>query len=855
MPGKTEVILPLAVIPQPAAFLRQGAIISSNAHFDNLFGAAPAYTGPGTDVKSFFEKGDSGLLERIANDALSEPVEFSLCVQGCSAPQTFCFTPVRSEVCSGTLCTVQTGSREKILSLLPLVTVLADRSEPLRIEYISPLIAEWTGYPPEAFIEDQLLLPHLVHPEDKPRFMEAMDHRGVNRAPGGLTYRLTNKNGGYLWIRQTREKDVEGDSSTLFVLRDITREKEMELDLAEAKERYRLFFDKAPLGIACIDRHGFIVDCNSWLCGFLRLSRENLLGLNVIDPSMPRIREYSRRILRGEEIHYEGPYTSLMSDVKVEVEVDGFPIRDETGMVIGGFAIFQDIGTRLQLERNLRRERDFNRAVIDAAATIVLILDGEGGILEANRTTELVTGFSPDDLKGRKADEYLVHARTRKKFQKAFELAISSGKASHVETICISSCGEERLIEWSFTALTDRELPLRIIATGVDLTEQRRLEGKLRQTQKMDAIGRLAGGVAHEFNNQLTAIQGYCQMLLLNASPGSYEYNSLKNIEKAVKRSAHIADRLLAYSRRKKLKLEDVDIVQVVKESVELFDKIFEENIEIETDLPSGPCRATIDSSLLRQILLNLALNARDAMPDGGRLGVSVAMESCPPEVESAEADHGCISIKVRDTGVGMPQDVVEKVFEPFFTTKPVGKGAGLGLAMVYGTVKQSKGHVTIESAEKSGTCVTIYLPASGHDEHSELETASRLVRGSASVILVEDEESVNDTVTAFLDKLGYRVRSFCSAEDAMEFLSSSEALEWRPDILLTDAILSGMSGKQLADRAREIIPEIKVVFMSGYASDKLADRGIVEDDSMLIRKPFSIFELGETLAGIDHGG
>ena len=851
MPCKTEVILPLDVIPQPAAFLRQGVIIASNAQFDKLFKDAPAFTGPGSSVESFLEKGDSRVIDSIAGDALAETSEFSMRVRGSTTLYTFCFTPVRSALCTGTLCTVKTGIREKILSLLPLVTILTGTSSPLRIEYISPLILDWTGYPPDAFIEDPLLLLHLVHPEDKQRFMAAMEDLGDSSVFNELTYRITNKNGGFLWIRQTREKGVEGDSGTLFVLRDITREKEMELDLAEAKERYQLFFDKAPLGIACIDRHGFIVDCNSRLCRLFQLSRERLVGMNVLDPSMPLVREYSRRILRGEEIHYEGPYTSVISDVTVEVEVDGFPLRDETGMVIGGFTIFQDISTRLKLERTLRRERDFNRAVIDAAATIVLILDREGRIQQANRTTELITGFSLDDLKGRKADEYLIHLKTRKKFQQAFELAVNSITESPVETLCSSSSGEDRLVEWSFTTIMDRDLPLRIIATGVDRTEQRRLEDQFREAQKMDAIGRLAGGVAHEFNNQLTAIQGYCQMLLLNASPESPEYEPLKNIEKAVKRSADTANRLLAYSRRQTLQLKQVDIVQAVKESAELFGKIFEENIEIEIDLPDEPCIASIDPNRLQQILLNLALNARDAMPDGGKLNVSVALEPCHAEVRSDDANGQCVSIKVQDTGYGMPPEVVEKVFEPFFTTKPVGKGTGLGLAMVYGTVKQSKGHVIIESAEDVGTCVTIYLPASGPDEHTQPDTATRLVKGSAYVILVEDEESVNETVTAFLEKLGYRARSFFSAEDALEFLSSKEVKECRPDILLTDVILSGMTGKQLADRIRETIPEIKVVFMSGYASDKLADKGIVQEDITLLNKPFSIFELGETLGGI----
>jgi len=371
----------------------------------------------------------------------------------------------------------------------------------------------------------------------------------------------------------------------------------------------------------------------------------------------------------------------------------------------------------------------------------------------------------------------------------------------------------------------------------------------------MDAIGRLAGGVAHEFNNQLTAIQGYCQMLLLNTSPDDNAYQQLKNIEKAVKRSADTANRLLAYSRRQTLQLKRVDIKKVVKESVELFDKLFEENIDVDLELTEEPCVASMDPNQLQQIMLNLALNARDAMPDGGRITASVFLGNCPRQVNPAVANGRCVFIRMSDTGYGMSREVLDKAFEPFFTTKPVGKGTGLGLAMVYGTVKQSMGHVTIGSVEGQGTTVTISLPAQAPEAVEKEEAPAMLIKGDATVVMVEDEKSVNETVAAFLDKLGYRVHPFYSGEEALTFLAD-EAAE-QPDILLTDVILSGMNGKELSDRVREIYPDIRVVYMSGYASDKLADKGIVPTDLTLLYKPFSIFELGETLGralGSDDG-
>ncbi len=851
--------IPLDSIPLPAAVIRDAHVRAANSLFANLFSGAGIYRGPGTPVGNLFSAPLPSTLVHLLSspEDFEHPVELGLGLAGGIGKRyIFRFQPMDRSDREDIVCTVQTGVRESILARLPLVTILARSLSPLQIEYISPMIRCWTGYDPEAFLEDPLLLMHIVHPEDKSRFLEAMAGMGKGKEHDSITYRLTNRNGGYVWIRQTREKDVAADnghSGLLFVLRDITREKEMELDLVEARERYRLFFDKAPIGIACVDRHGIVIDCNEWLCRLFQIPRERLLGLNVLDPSLPFVREYSRKILRGEEVHYEGPYHSIISDKVVNIEVDGFPLRDETGMVIGGFSMFQDISARLELEKTLRQERDFNKAVIDAAATIVLILDRHGNVLQANRTTETITGYAESEISGRAVCDCLIGQKSRKKFLKAFELAVNSMQTAPVDTICTTVDGEERQVEWSFTTINTPDSPVRIIATGVDRTEQRRLEDQFREAQKMDAIGRLAGGVAHEFNNQLTAIQGYCQMLLLNTDPSDSAYTQLKNIEKAVKRSADTANRLLAYSRRQTLQLKRVDIKKVVKESAELFDKLFEENIEVSLKLTDEPCIASMDPNQLQQILLNLALNARDAMPDGGRITTEVFLGKCPCQVNPAEANGRCVFIRVSDTGYGMPRDVLDKAFEPFFTTKPVGKGTGLGLAMVYGTVKQSMGHVTIESREGHGTSVTISLPAQPPEAVEKDDAPVTLVKGDATVIMVEDEKSVNETVTAFLEKLGYRVHPFYSGEEAIEFLTQKQSES--PDILLTDVILSGMTGKELADRVKEMYADVRVVYMSGYASDKLADKGIVPRDLTLLYKPFSIFELGETLGRILGGG
>ncbi len=385
----------------------------------------------------------------------------------------------------------------------------------------------------------------------------------------------------------------------------------------------------------------------------------------------------------------------------------------------------------------------------------------------------------------------------------------------------------------------------------MDVTEQRRLEEQLREAQKMDAIGRLAGGVAHDFNNQLTAILGYCQLILMDTDPSEKIYQQVHTIKAAARRAAETTNQLLAFSRRQALQPRKVSLNAVVREGVKFFRRLIGEDIEVTLDLSSQDSVVRVDPGQIQQVLLNLALNARDAMPDGGEIRITTGRKDLSGihRGDVINLMPGSYAVlKFSDTGHGMGLEVLERAFEPFFTTKPMGKGTGLGLAMVYGTVRQSKGHVTIASEEGKGTTVTIYLPRlvmpdKGDDEERMF---SRLPTGRQKVLLVEDEDLVRDTLKRFLEQLGYKVVPQPTAEDALEFLEKDKAEP--PDVLLTDVVLPAMNGKKLAKKAMSKCPGLKVIFMSGYTADIIAKHGVIPEGIPFLNKPFSIKDLAHMI-------
>ncbi|MGZ8717291.1 MAG: PAS domain S-box protein [Gaiellaceae bacterium] len=388
-------------------------------------------------------------------------------------------------------------------------------------------------------------------------------------------------------------------------------------------------------------------------------------------------------------------------------------------------------------------------------------------------------------------------------------------------------------------------IPLYMRGYYIDITERKELEDQLEQSQRMETVGRLAGGIAHDFNNLLTAITGYGHFALERCNGGDPRLRrDIEQIISSADRAALLTQQLLAFSRRQILQPRTLDLNEVVTDVQSLLGQLLGEHVELVTRCSDGPLLVHADPGRLEQVLVNLAVNARDAMPNGGTLAIEVT-ES---DVEDGNAIVGWAAepgryptLVIRDSGCGMGEETLAQVFEPFFTTKDVGDGTGLGLSTVYGIVKQSGGWIQLESAEGVGTTATIYLPQADEPALDVPEPAAEALPGSGRILLVEDEDVVRDLVVAMLERYGYEVLEAPGPLEALELAGDGASC---CDLLLTDVVMPKMNGRELARRIRVLAPDLHVVYTSGYAPEAVLDGGRLDAGEYFLQKPFTATDL-----------
>jgi two-component system, cell cycle sensor histidine kinase and response regulator CckA len=377
-----------------------------------------------------------------------------------------------------------------------------------------------------------------------------------------------------------------------------------------------------------------------------------------------------------------------------------------------------------------------------------------------------------------------------------------------------------------------------------DITERRVLENQFRQAQKMEAVGRLAGGVAHDFNNLLMVISGYAEVLLERTRKADQLYPKIEAIHQATDRATTLTRQLLAFSRKQLLELKVVDLNIIIENIERLLRPLIGENIELQTRLAADLGRTRADAGQIEQVLMNLVVNSKDAMPSGGKITIQTANARMNNEDVRREYSYiqpgQYVVLSVTDTGEGMDKEIQSRIFEPFFTTKEKGKGTGLGLSTVYGIIKQSRGYVLVESEPGLGTTFRIYLPR----VEDALEPAGPAgvsrpqAGGSETVLLVEDEESVRQLVRETLESKGYKVLEADNGEAALRIVSEySEKI----DMLITDVVMPGMSGRELSARLCASRPQTKVLYLSGYTEDAIGHEGVVDPDTAFLQKPFTL--------------
>ncbi|APO51799.1 PAS domain S-box protein [Bradyrhizobium diazoefficiens] len=502
----------------------------------------------------------------------------------------------------------------------------------------------------------------------------------------------------------------------------------------------------------------------------------------------------------------------------------------------------QLLGQVREAQRALRESMTRLTAVVETAVDGVILFDAQARILLFNPACERLFGYRADEVMN--LDIGMLMSNEERPSSTGHTLRIATGEAAGVR-----KDGSTFPMDLSVgQAWQDGEL----IYVGIvhDLTTRKLTEQQLQQAQKMETVGQLSGGIAHDFNNLLTVIIGNAEFLSeqLRARPDLRRFAD--DICQSGERGAELTQRLLAFSRRQLLQPRAIECRELLTSMHKLLKRTLRENIEITTAFGAGSILAFADRAQLESAVLNLALNAQDAMPAGGHLTLSTELTAIDEHyrVQHPEVESGSYAlISITDDGEGMTPDVIERAFEPFFTTKEVGKGSGLGLSMVYGFAKQSGGHVSIYSEPGLGTTVRIYLPhAGGEQSLGDIEAREEAApRGHETILVAEDDPFVRSSVTLRVEALGYRVVAAVNGKEALQQLRTNPAI----DLLFTDIVMpGGMSGWELADQARRIRPGLPVVFSSGYALETLVEQGRAHAQSIVLTKPYRNAELARRL-------
>jgi two-component system cell cycle sensor histidine kinase/response regulator CckA len=549
---------------------------------------------------------------------------------------------------------------------------------------------------------------------------------------------------------------------------------------------------------------------------------------------------------QGAGLPFEHEYRIVRPDGEVRWIWDrGFPIRDDGGRLVQYVGAAQDITDRKGAEQAFAESEERTRLALEASQVGIWETNLWTGVAYWSEICEAIHGLKPGAF-GKTFDAFIacIHPDDRERATKAIETAIRDHAQGDLEYRTQWPDGTERLINTTTRFFyDDKGVPVRGTGVAIDVTDRRSLENQLRQAQKMEAVGQLAGGVAHDFNNLLTAILGFAELLTPLLGQDDQGLKDLEQIRKAATRATHLTKQLLAFSRRQIFEPVVLDLNAVISELGGLLRRLIREDIEIKVILNQGIGCVKADPGQIEQVMMNLAVNARDAMPKGGRLTIETA---------SADLDRGFFKkhgipdesahrhfavLIVSDSGVGMDQATKHRIFEPFFTTKPKGEGTGLGLATVYGIVKQSGGFLLVESEPGRGSTFKIYLPRTEENlvREAVASTGVRPVTGTETVLLVEDEEHVRMLARALLDRNGYHVIEAADAENAAGLAQRDDI-----DLLLTDVVMPGQSGPELFARLKPLHPRMRVLYVSGYADHAIARRGILEPGASFVQKPFT---------------
>jgi PAS domain S-box-containing protein len=607
---------------------------------------------------------------------------------------------------------------------------------------------------------------------------------------------------------------------------------------------------------------GVITDWNQAATRLYGYSFEEAIGHNLRITVPPNLRHETTEILdavaAGERIHQFETVRQRKDGSLMDVSFTVSPVMGQDGTIIGGSTIVRDITSRKLMREELRRSEERFRLVARATKDVIWDLDIRSGKAWRSENFWEHFGYPPKniepDIEGWKD---LLHPEDRDRVWNAFQTALLRRSDSYENEYRF------RRVDDSYAVVLDRAYivydktgqPTRAIGTMTDLSEHRELEEQFRQAQKMEAVGRLAGGIAHDFNNLLMVITTYTELVREQLPPQDKLHKNLAEVLKAAERAATLTHQLLAFSRKQVLSPRIIDVNTVIEESLKMIHRLIGEDIELNISLGEPLWAVKADPGQIVQVVMNLCVNARDAMPDGGEL--SIETKNLSVDVEAARRYPALVpgnyaGLIVSDKGTGMTKDVQAHLFDPFFTTKEAGKGTGLGLSTVYGIVKQSGGYIWVDSELGRGSSFTIYLPAVEAPLTTTIVPAITHTEGEGeTILLAEDDDALREAISAYLNVHGYTV---LEAADGAKALRLSMLHAGSIQALITDVILPKLSGTELAREVAKISPTMLTLYMSGYTDRKLVDYDPASSTVRFLQKPFSLHTLLKTLGEMIAG-
>ncbi len=623
-----------------------------------------------------------------------------------------------------------------------------------------------------------------------------------------------------------------------------------------------------PDAVAAVNQQGFIIQVNSQTETLFGYTRDEMIGQSVdmLVPERQRAGHHQHR----EDFHARPKIRRMGSGLELHgrrrdgsefpVEISLSPVATGNGTIV--LSVIRDISDRKRIEEELRRtseelDRRKTRELRDSQNRLALIVDSsqdaiigknlDGIITQWNKGAEQIYGYSAAEIIGRNIS-ILCPPDRPDEIPAILEKIRHGERVEYFESVRVTKDGKRLNMSISVSPIYDTDgKVVGASAIGRNITAQKKIEDQLRQSQKMEAVGRLAGGVAHDFNNLLGIVTACTELLRGRVDNDSVEY--VDNIREAAKRGASLTRQLLAFSRRQPLQTQILDLNERLKEVSKLLKPLMGDDVEIVLPPRTNTAVVEADPGQIDQIVLNLAVNSRDAMPHGGKLIIETGVYDLD---ENFAREHSMtpgryVMLAVSDNGIGMDEATRLRIFEPFFTTKETGKGSGLGLATVYGIVKQSGGHIWVYSEVSRGTTFKIYLPSAEHKLGLSADARAETLpvkREGVTILLAEDDVIMRKLTRKMLEEHGYKVLEAIDGEAALDVISANSA---RIDLTLTDVVMKGMNGPELVLRLMDSHPEMKVVYMSGYTGELVMHQGL-QSGIRLLEKPFTRSALLKTI-------